>query len=114
MTWESEEVWRAVNPSIDHTVALDTMREAYQSIKGNPAGENLFQQLRLNVWVKYKHAKWLPVEVWEANNGLIDLEKLRGRKCYGGLDLSSKLDISAFVLVFPPPMKECVAEVPGI
>ena len=102
VTWESEDVWRAVNPSIDHTVALDTMREGYQSIKGNPAGENLFQQLRLNVWVKYKHAKWLPVEVWEANNGLIDLEKLRGRKCYGGLDLSSKLDISSFVLVFSP------------
>ena len=27
---------------------------------------------------------------------------LKGRECYGGLDLSSTTDISAFVLVFPP------------
>ena len=27
---------------------------------------------------------------------------LQGRTCYGGLDLSSTLDLSAFVLVFPP------------
>jgi len=27
---------------------------------------------------------------------------LRGRTCYGGLDLSSTTDITAFVLVFPP------------
>ena len=27
---------------------------------------------------------------------------LEGRICYGGLDLSSTTDITAFVLVFPP------------
>jgi phage terminase large subunit-like protein len=27
---------------------------------------------------------------------------LEGRVCYGGLDLSSTTDITAFVLVFPP------------
>lgn len=30
------------------------------------------------------------------------LEALKGRDCYGGLDLSSTGDITAFVLVFPP------------
>ena len=29
-------------------------------------------------------------------------EDLEGRRCYGGLDLSSTTDITAFVLVFPP------------
>ena len=32
----------------------------------------------------------------------VDPEALRGRVCYGGLDLSSTKDITAFVLVFPP------------
>ena len=32
----------------------------------------------------------------------IDIDSLQGRECYGGLDLSSTSDISAFVLVFPP------------
>jgi phage terminase large subunit-like protein len=30
------------------------------------------------------------------------VEELYGRECYGGLDLSSTSDITAFVLVFPP------------
>lgn len=30
------------------------------------------------------------------------VNKLEGRVCYGGLDLSSTTDITAFVLVFPP------------
>jgi phage terminase large subunit-like protein len=29
-------------------------------------------------------------------------EKLKHRECYGGFDLSSKLDITAYVLLFPP------------
>jgi phage terminase large subunit-like protein len=44
----------------------------------------------------------MPLPKWDASAGSIDLEKLRGRKCYAGLDLSSKTDITAFVLVFPP------------
>ena len=30
------------------------------------------------------------------------MEKLKGRDCYAGLDLSSTSDITAFVMVFPP------------
>ena len=32
----------------------------------------------------------------------VDHIDLEGRVCYGGLDLSSTTDITAFVLVFPP------------
>lgn len=32
----------------------------------------------------------------------MDAEKIKGRVCFGGLDLSSTTDITAFVLVFPP------------
>ena len=28
-------------------------------------------------------------------------EKLKGRECYGGLDLSATTDLASFVLVFP-------------
>ncbi len=33
-------------------------------------------------------------------------DDLEGRDCYGGLDLSSSIDITAFVLVFPPLEKD--------
>jgi len=42
------------------------------------------------------------MDKWDACAFPVDPERLRGRLCYGGLDLSSTTDITAFVLVFPP------------
>ena len=42
------------------------------------------------------------MEKWDACSFKVDEESLEGRVCYGGLDLSSTRDITAFVLVFPP------------
>ena len=42
------------------------------------------------------------MEKWDACDEVINLDTLIGRKCYAGLDLSTTLDLTAFVLVFPP------------
>lgn len=42
------------------------------------------------------------MEKWDACKVAFTPEMLKGRICYGGLDLSSTTDITAFVLVFPP------------
>ena len=42
------------------------------------------------------------MEKWDLCGGKIIEEELEGRVCYGGLDLSSTTDITAFSLVFPP------------
>ena len=44
----------------------------------------------------------MPMEKWDKCKVAFDEEMLAGRICYGGLDLSSTTDITAFVLVFPP------------
>jgi phage terminase large subunit-like protein len=93
---------RAVHPSLDVTVEVDKLRVACENAKQNPAEENLFRQLRLNQWVK-QSVRWMPMNVWDVCGELrIKSEELKGRVCYGGLDLSSTTDITAFVLVFPP------------
>lgn len=46
------------------------------------------------------------MEKWDACNAPIDPGELKGRVCYGGLDLSSTTDITAFVLVFPPTAED--------
>ncbi len=99
--WTDENVWRKANPSIGITVDIEKIRNACESAKQNPAEENLFRQLRLNQWVK-QSVRWMPMEKWNACDFKIDEKSLEGRVCYGGLDLSSKTDITAFVLVFPP------------
>ena len=42
------------------------------------------------------------MDKWDECNFKVDSDELIGRECYGGLDLSSSIDITAFVLVFPP------------
>lgn len=99
--WGDEKVWYKANPSLGITVDIDKLKTAYNSAKENPAEENLFRQLRLNQWVK-QNVRWMPMDAWDKCDFAVDGEKLLGRECYGGLDLSSSTDITAFVLVFPP------------
>jgi phage terminase large subunit-like protein len=44
----------------------------------------------------------MPAGVWEKGDVSFDKEALKGKRCFGGLDLSNKWDLTAFVLVFPP------------
>ena len=99
--WTSEEVWYRANPSLGHTIDIGKVRNACLSARDNPAEENIFRQLRLNQWVK-QSTRWMQMEKWDACAFPVDEGELLGRECYGGLDLSSSIDITAFVLVFPP------------
>ena len=99
--WTDPKIWKKANPSLGITVSMDKVKAAFESARQNPAEENSFRQLRLNQWVK-QAVRWMPMEKWDACAFAVDPESLRGRICYGGLDLSSSTDITAFVLVFPP------------
>ena len=99
--WTSPEVWKKANPSLGITVGIDKVQAACDSAKQNPGEENSFRQLRLNQWVK-QSIRWMPMHKWDACAFLVSEDELEGRVCYGGLDLSSTTDITAFVLVFPP------------
>lgn len=99
--WGLEANWYKANPSLGHTIDVEKVRNAYNSARENPAEENIFRQLRLNQWVK-QSTRWMQMDKWDECDFNIDIDLLRGRECYGGLDLSSTTDITAFVLVFPP------------
>ena len=99
--WTDPKVWKKANPSLDITVGIDKVKAACESAKQNPGEENAFRQLRLNQWVK-QAVRWMPMEKWDKCAFSVDEDELEGRVCYGGLDLSSTTDITAFVLVFPP------------
>lgn len=99
--WTDPKVWKKANPSLGITVDIEKVKAACESAKQNPGEENSFRQLRLNQWVK-QAVRWMPMDKWDVCNFSIDMESLEGRVCYGGLDLSSTTDITAFVLVFPP------------
>lgn len=99
--WTDPKVWKKANPSLGETIGMDKVIAACESARQNPGEENAFRQLRLNQWVK-QAVRWMPMEKWDACASPINEDDLEGRVCYGGLDLSSTTDITAFVLVFPP------------
>lgn len=99
--WTSPKVWKKCNPSLGETIGIDKVKTACESAKQNPGEENSFRQLRLNQWVK-QAVRWMPMDKWDKCAFAVTEEQLEGRVCYGGLDLSSTTDITAFVLVFPP------------
>ena len=99
--WTDPKVWKKANPSLGITVGIDKVKDACESAKQNPGEENSFRQLRLNQWVK-QAVRWMPMDKWDKCESTVSEDDLEGRVCYGGLDLSSTTDITAFVLVFPP------------
>ena len=98
--WHDEKNWYKANPSLGQTIQIERVRDMYRDALDNPAEENVFKQLRLNMWVS-SLTRFIPEHIYDLGNTPIDVEALKGRECYGGLDLSSTGDITALVLMFP-------------
>lgn len=107
--WD-EKLWYLCNPSLGRHLSIRTLRAEAREAKKSEAGEKLFRWLRLNQWISVKAVGWLPLSLYDKTqwgpSAMAEraawLEKLKGLTCYGGVDLSSTKDLTAFVLLFPP------------
>lgn len=97
--WEDERAWIKANPNLGVSKKLSDLQDKARKAREMPARLNSFLQKELNIWVS-QAVKWITMESWNKCDRL--LPDLRGRPCYAGLDLSSNIDISSLVLVFPP------------
>jgi phage terminase large subunit-like protein len=98
------------NPNFDVSVDGDFLRARQRDAIANPRKAGIFKTKHLNLWVSARAAyfdleawrrcrvDWLPLRYADA----LQLDRLRGRRCIGGLDLSSKVDIAALEWLFPP------------
>ncbi|QJC52794.1 terminase large subunit [Paenibacillus albicereus] len=105
-----ESCWPKANPNLGVSKGMDYMRRQANKAKQLASAYVNFLIKDLNRWVNAV-VKWMPLQRWDAAAGVIDKERLLGRKCIGGLDLSTKTDISAFALLFPPEEESGVYEV---
>lgn len=103
--WRDEKVWAKANLNLHISAKVDDLRRKARVAAQMPSAQNSFRRLHLNQWTEQSE-RWLDLEVWDACEGAIpatDLhDALRGRVCYGALDLASTRDINALVLYFPP------------
>ena len=99
--FDDEACWIKANPNLGVSVKHDQLREAVKRAKESPAAMNSVLRLHFNVWTQ-SEVRWLNIDRWRACGSPIEPTSLAGRRCYAGLDLSSSIDITAYVLVFPP------------
>jgi phage terminase large subunit-like protein len=94
-------VWKKANPSLGSAKTHDYMVAQATKAADLPSSKANFLTKDLNVWVNGA-LSWFDIQVWDAGGAKFDARGLRGRRCFGGLDLSSTRDLTSFVLVFPP------------
>ena len=95
----SEEVWKKANPNYGVSLRKDYMeRESKRAIE-LPSYQNTFKRLMLNIWTE-SQTKWIGHDEWMECHQEFDYSTLDNLPAWGGLDLASTRDLSAFVLVF--------------
>ena len=99
--WQDERNWYKANPNLGVSKKLQYMRDQANRAAKMPSKLNSFLRLDLNRWTQ-QVTRWISMELWEKNTGAPIVEsELAGAMCYGGLDLSSVSDLTAWVLLFP-------------
>ena len=93
-------VWKKANPNLGISIKPEYFEKMSQEAKTLPSSEIAFRQLHLNQWVN-SLSGWIADDEWMQSSGVVELSELKGRKCYGGLDLAAVEDVCAFVLIFP-------------
>lgn len=96
-----ESVWIKANPNLGISPKLDYLQQQAKKAREIPSFYTEFMTKHMNQWMSTEQ-RWIPIETWDKCAGAVDLERLKTRPCYGGLDLSSVSDLSAFVKVWPP------------
>ncbi len=97
--WTDEKVWKAANPAMGVTITMEAMREDFIEARKSPHDELLFRQRRLNQWTTSSE-EFIPPVAWDKCKREIPLAMLKGKRCWGAMDLSSVLDTTCVCLVF--------------
>ena len=106
-----EALWRTCNPSYGVTLMPRQFRAEARAARQSEAAERSFRWLRLNQWIATKDVGWVPLTLYDktqwGGTGTKEereaaIASLRGKTCYGGLDLSTTTDLTAMTLLFPP------------
>ncbi len=96
----AHETIAGANPGAGLTVGWDYLHQKAEEAKSSPGALNRYLRLHLNVRTRAT-TRWIDPAVWDANAGMVDEAKLVGRDCYGGVDLASTSDFTAWLLLFP-------------
>ncbi|MFF7259480.1 terminase large subunit [Streptomyces sp. NPDC008159] len=96
----AEETWRAANPGFGVSPTRAYLAKASRKAQSSPADLASFKRLHLGIRTR-QEVKFLPLDAWNRNAGMVDETKLHGRDTWGGLDLAATSDLCALCWLFP-------------
>lgn len=98
--WQDEAEWFKCNPALGDFLDIEDLRKSVREASEKPGKQNSVRRLRFNQWTS-ADSRWFDLGAWDACGGMIDETKLYGRIAFGGVDLSSTEDFTAWQLVIP-------------
>ncbi|MFA6204555.1 MAG: terminase TerL endonuclease subunit [Gallionella sp.] len=102
--FKNEKCWYKANPSLSVGLpGLKYLRKQVTQARGMPSKESIVRRLNFCQWVEAE-APWIGSDIWFGCNPEHEFDEtlLYGRRCWGGLDLSSTQDLTAFAKLFEP------------
>ncbi|MCF8162402.1 MAG: terminase large subunit [Polynucleobacter sp.] len=101
--WTSENALIKANPNWGISVRPEILGPLQAKAMQLPSAVNNFKTKHLNEWVNADTA-WMDMRAWDAcADTSLDIDNFIGQPCWIGLDLASKTDIAALILVFAHP-----------
>ena len=102
-----ESLWPKANPSIEYGLpGYDYIRSQVLEARNMPSKMATVKRLCFCQWTEAENPA-ISKEAWSAcEDKGYSTEILKGRQCWGGLDLSSVNDITAFALMFEPSLDD--------
>ena len=97
--WSDEAAWKKANPNLGVSVYVDGIARECAKAQQLPSAQTSFLTKRLNLWVNADVA-WMDMARWDAcgDEGL-DPSQFEGEECWLGLDLASRVDIAALLVL---------------
>ena len=101
--WTHKDSLIKANPNWGISVREEILAPLQAKAMQLPSAVNNFKTKHLNEWVSADKS-WMDMRAWDAGmNPDLELDQFLGQPCWVGLDLASKTDIAALVMLFEHP-----------
>ena len=98
--WTDEQSMVKANPNFGVSVSAEFIRAQISDAVASPRKQAACKTKHLNVWVSARQP-WMNMDLWNAAaDPDLSIDDFEGQPCWIGLDLASKIDITAVIYLF--------------
>ena len=98
--WKTEDALRMANPNYNISVRGNWLKKQQATAIRQLEQQNDFKTKHLNIWVHQSHP-WINMDKWvQCEDPDATLDNLKDLPCIVGVDLASRIDFAAAVMVF--------------